>query len=180
MLFPQGRLKGAGSVKEKENRESVFRQYLGVVGFFFFLVCPKLIHPLSLEAASPLHASETSVISPVLYLLLKFNYSEALRRMPLTRISSLPSLLITAWDSPSLAFLMMYSAYKLNKQGDNKQPWCSRFPILNQFVATCPVLTATSWPAYRFLRKRVRWSDIPIFLKILHSLLWSTRSKALV
>ena len=120
MLFPRGRLKGAGSVKEKENRESVFRQYLGVVGFF--LVCPKLIHPLSLEAASPLHASETSVISPVLYLLLKFNYSEALRRMPLTRISSLPSLLITAWDSPSLAFLMMYSAYKLNKQGDNKQP----------------------------------------------------------
>ena len=23
---------------------------------------------------------------------------------------------------------MMYSAYKLNKQGDNIQPWCSRFP----------------------------------------------------
>ena len=30
--------------------------------------------------------------------------------------------LILAWDSSSLAFHMMYSAYKLNKQGDNIQP----------------------------------------------------------
>jgi len=27
---------------------------------------------------------------------------------------------------------MMYSAYKLNKQGDNIQPWCTPFPIWNQ------------------------------------------------
>ena len=26
----------------------------------------------------------------------------------------------------------MYSAYKLNKQGDNIQPWCTPFPIWNQ------------------------------------------------
>ena len=31
---------------------------------------------------------------------------------------------------------MMYSAYKLNKQGDNIQPWHTPFPILNQFSAT--------------------------------------------
>ena len=31
----------------------------------------------------------------------------------------LPVIFIPAWDSPSLAFCMMYSAYKLNKQGDN-------------------------------------------------------------
>ena len=31
-------------------------------------------------------------------------------------------------------FLMMYSAYKLNKQGDNIQPWCTPFPIWNQSV----------------------------------------------
>ena len=31
-------------------------------------------------------------------------------------------ILIPACASPSLAFLMMYSAYKLNKQGDNIQP----------------------------------------------------------
>ena len=29
---------------------------------------------------------------------------------------------------------MMYSAYKLNKQGDNKQPWCIPFPIWNHSI----------------------------------------------
>ena len=38
----------------------------------------------------------------------------------------LPAILIPA-SSP--AFLMMYSAYKLNKQGDNIQPWCTPFRI---------------------------------------------------
>ena len=33
-----------------------------------------------------------------------------------------PLLLFPAYDSSSLAFLMMYSANKLNKQGDNIQP----------------------------------------------------------
>ena len=31
----------------------------------------------------------------------------------------LPAVLVLAWNSSSLAFGMMYSAYKLNKQGDN-------------------------------------------------------------
>ena len=35
---------------------------------------------------------------------------------------------------------MMYSAYKLNNQGDNIQPWRTLFPIWNQ-SAPCPVLT---------------------------------------
>ena len=61
---------------------------------------------------------------------------------------------------------MMYSAYKLNKQGDNIQPWCSPFPIWNQSVVTCPVLTVASWPPYRFLRRQVRSSGIPISLRI--------------
>ena len=56
---------------------------------------------------------------------------------------------------------MMYSAYKLNKQGDNTQTWRTPFPNWNQSVVPCPVLTVASWPAYRFLRKRVKWSDIP-------------------
>ena len=33
----------------------------------------------------------------------------------------------------------MYSAYKLNKQGDNIQPWRTPFPIWNQSVVPCPV-----------------------------------------
>ena len=36
--------------------------------------------------------------------------------------------------SSSPAFRMMYSAYKLNRQGDNIQPWHTPFPILNQSV----------------------------------------------
>jgi len=59
--------------------------------------------------------------------------------------------LIPACASSSPAFLMMYSACKLNKQGDNIQPWCTPFPIWNQSVVSCPVLTVASWPAYRFL-----------------------------
>ena len=47
------------------------------------------------------------------------------------------------------------------KQGNNIQPLCTPFPIWNQFIAPCPVLTAALWPAYRFLRKQVRWSGIP-------------------
>ena len=42
----------------------------------------------------------------------------------------------------------MYSAYKLNKHGDNIQPWCTSFPILNQSVVSCPVLAVVSWTAY--------------------------------
>ena len=56
----------------------------------------------------------------------------------------------------------MYSAYKLNKQGDNIQPWRTPFPIWNQSVVPCPVLTVAPWPAYRFLKRQIRWSGIPI------------------
>ena len=74
---------------------------------------------------------------------------------------------------------VLYSACKLNKQGDSIQPWCTPFPIWNQSVAPCSVLTVASWLAYRFLKRQVRWSSIPISFRIFHSLLWSTQSKAL-
>ena len=77
----------------------------------------------------------------------------------------------------SLAFCMMYSVYKLNKQGDNTQPWRIPFPIWNQSVVPCPVLTVASWPECKFLKRQVRWSGIPISFRIFHSLLWSTQSK---
>ena len=75
-------------------------------------------------------------------------------------------ILIPSCASSSPAFLMMYSAHKLNKQGDNIQPWCTPFPIWNQSVVPCPVLTVASWPAYKFLKSQVRWSGIPIFFRI--------------
>ena len=44
------------------------------------------------------------------------------------------AILIPAYASSSPAFLMMYSAYKLNKQGDNIQPWHMPFPIWNRLL----------------------------------------------
>ena len=76
------------------------------------------------------------------------------------------------------SFHMKYSAYKLNEQGNDIQPWYTPLPVWNQSVVPCPVLTLASWPAYRFLRKQVRWSGMPISLRIFHCLLWSTLSKA--
>ena len=46
---------------------------------------------------------------------------------------------------------------KLNKQSDN---------VLNQPIVLCPVLTVATWPANRFLRRQVTWSDIPVSLRI--------------
>ena len=89
------------------------------------------------------------------------------------------AVLIPACASSSQAFHIMYSAHKLNKKGDNIQPWRTPFPIWTQSIVPCQVLTVASWPAYRFLRRQVRWSGIPISLRIFHSLLWSTQSKLL-
>ena len=86
------------------------------------------------------------------------------------------AVLIPACESSSPAFHMMYSACKLNKQGDSIQPWHT-FPIWNQSFVPCLVLTVASWPVYRFCRRQVRWS-LPISLRIFHSLLWFTQSKA--
>ena len=36
------------------------------------------------------------------------------------------------------------------------------FPILNQSIVPCLVLTVASCAAYRFLRRQVRWSGISI------------------
>ena len=91
----------------------------------------------------------------------------------------LRAILIPAYPSPSPAHLIIHSAYKLNKQGDDIQPWCTSFPIWNQPVVPCPVITVASWPAYWFPKRKVRLSDIPVSWRIFHILLWSTQSKAL-
>ena len=66
------------------------------------------------------------------------------------RLISLLPVLIPVCDSSNLAFHIMY------KQGDNIQPWCTAFPVLNQFIVPCLLLTVDSWPAYRFLSRHVR------------------------
>ena len=87
----------------------------------------------------------------------------------------LPATMIPACASSSPAFHMMCSAYKLNTQ-----TWHTPFPAWNQSVFPCLVLTLVSWLAYRFLGRQVKWSGSPISVRIFHSLLWSTQSKALV
>ena len=71
------------------------------------------------------------------------------------------TVLIPACNSSSPAFCMMSSAYKLNKQSDNKQPCRTAFSILNQSVVPYRVLTVASWAAYRFLRRQVNGLVFP-------------------
>ena len=84
----------------------------------------------------------------------------------------LPAMVIPNCESSNPAFHIIYSVFKLNKQRDKIQPWCIPSPALNKSVVSCLVLTAASWPAYRFLGRQVKWSGIPISLRIFHSLLW--------
>ena len=114
----------------------------------------QLFHsPLSLSSRGFFSSSSLSAIRVV---------SSAYLRL----LVFLPAILIPSYASSSLAFLMMYSAYKLNKLGDNIQPWHTPFPIWNQSVVPCPVLTVASWPAYRFLKRQVRWSGMPNSFRI--------------
>ena len=78
----------------------------------------------------------------------------------------LPVILIPDCASSSPAVLMMYSAYKLNKQVDNIHPWRTPLLIWNKSVVPCPVLTVASWPTYRFFKRQVQWSGFPISLRI--------------
>ena len=102
-------------------------------GYFWTVVLEKTLE-------SPLDCKEIPPVHPKGYMRL---------------LIVLPAILIPACASSSTAFLMMYSAYKLNKQGGNIQLWRT---IWNQSVDPCPVLTVASWPAYRFLREgQVVW-----------------------
>ena len=147
---------------------SICREVMGldVMILVFWILSYKPTFSVSFTFIKRLFSSSLSVIKMVssAYLML---------------LIFLLAILISAHDSSSPVFLMMYSAYKLNKQGDNIKPWHTPFPIWNEPFVPCPVLTVASWPAYRFLRRQVRWSGIHISWSISHSLLWSTQSKAL-
>ena len=132
--------------------------------FFECWVLIQLFHsPLSLPSSGSLSFSVLSairVVSPTYLRLLIL----------------LLAILILACASSSLAFCMMYSAYKLISR---VTIYSIPFPIWNQSTVSCLVLTVSSLPAYRFLRRQVRWSGIPTYWRIFLSLLWSTQSKVL-
>ena len=81
------------------------------------------------------------------------------------------AVLIPVCASSKPVFLVMYSAYKLNKQGDNIKSLCTSFPIWNQSLVPCPIPTVAPSPTCRFFRRKVGLSDIPICLRTFHGLL---------
>ena len=97
--------------------------------------------------------------------------------MPSSHLIFCHPLLLLSPIPPSIRVFSNESTLRMrwpNKQGDNIQPWHTPFPMWNQSIVPCPVLTVASWPAYKFLKRQVRWSGIPISFRIFHSLLWST------
>ena len=70
------------------------------------------------------------------------------------------AILIPAYASSSAAFHMIYSAYKLNNQGDNTQPWCTPFPIWNQFHTICNGCFLTCTPVSHEAGKKVWYSHL--------------------
>ena len=93
-------------------------------------------------------------------------------------LSLLQGIFPTQGSTPGLLHYR-WILYQLSHKGSPIQPKDTPFPVLNQSIVPCPVLTVASWSAYRFLRRLVRWSGIPISLTIFHIFLWSTQSKAL-
>ena len=66
--------------------------------------------------------------------------------------------------SPSNEYSRLFSfrmdwldLHKLNIQGENIQPWCTPFTILNQSVVPCLVLTIASWPQVSQEAGKVVW-----------------------
>ena len=86
---------------------------------------------LNVVLRPPFHSS----FSPFIKRVFSSSSLSAIRVLPsvyLNLLIFLWAVLIPAWHSSSLAFCLIYCAYKLNKQGDNIQPWQTHFSILNQ------------------------------------------------
>ena len=90
---------------------------------------------------SPLSPLSRGYCSSSLVSAIRVVSSAYLRLLIILSVILIPACDSSSIHSSSTSFLMMYSAYKLNKQGDNTQPWYTLFPILNKSVVPCPVLT---------------------------------------
>ena len=88
------------------------------------------------------------------------------------------AILIPACDSSYLAFCMIFTLHISWIAG-----W-QYIALMYSFHSFEPVHCSmsscvASCPAYRFLRRQVKRSSIPICLRIFHSLLWFTQAKTL-
>ena len=112
------------------------------VSFVYPSICHEVMGPdVMIFVFWMLSFKPTFSLSSFTFIKTLFNYSSlsAIRVVSSAYLRSLlflPAILIPACASSSSAFLMMYSEYKLNKQGDNIQPWCTHFPILRQHLSS--------------------------------------------
>ena len=139
---------------------SDFRVQENKVGHCFHCfpsICHEVMEPDAIIFVSwMLSFKPAFLLSSFTFIKRLFSYSSlsAITVVSSAYLRLLISLLILACASSSLVFPMMYSAYKLNKQGNNKQPWHTPFPIWNLSSSNFPhpVLTVASWSVYRFIR----------------------------
>ena len=145
-----------------------------------------ILEPRKIKSHTVSIVSTVSIISPSIYH--EVMGADAmivwmLRFKPLFSLSSFTfikrlfssSLLSAIWVVSSVCLKLLILLEILILSCASSSP---AFPIWNQSVVPCLVLTVASWLVYRFLRRQVRWSGIPISW-IFHSLLWPTQSKAL-
>ena len=57
--------------------------------------------------------------------------------------------------------------------------WAAVYGVAQSRTRLKRLSSSSSRPAYRFLKRQIRWSGIPTSFRIFHSLLWPTQSKAL-
>ena len=134
---------------------------------FFPSICHKVIRPdaMILVFLTLRFMSEFSLSS---FTLIKRLFSSS--SLSATRVvpSAYLRLLMFSWQSwfqlvihPARHFAWC-TLHIVEINGDNIQPCHTPFLILNQSIVPCPVQTVASCPAYKFLRRQVWWSGIPI------------------
>ena len=130
---------------------------------------PKKRNSVTTSTFSPSVCHEVTGLDAMILLFLIFSFKPVLSRSSFTLIKRLfsssspsairvvsfaylrllmflPLISIPAYNSSSPAFFMMCSAYRLNKQGDSRQPCRTPLSILNQSVVPYRVLTVASYP----------------------------------
>ena len=130
------------------------------------LLEPKKIKSVTVSIVSPSFYHEVMGPDALIFVFWQLNFKSAFSLSTFTFIKRLFSSSLL-YASP--VFSMIYTAYKLHKQGDSIYPWPTPFPIWNQSIVPCRVLIVTSQPAYRFLRRKIKWSGIPISWRISHN-----------
>ena len=90
----------------------------------------------------------------------------------------LPAILIPACDSSSLAFNMMHYASKLNKQGDNIQPW-QPFPNFEPVHCSMSSFNCCFLTGIQISQETCTVVWYSHLFKKFHNLLWPMQWKAL-